>query len=93
MRTTLNIEDDVLNAAMKFARKEKKSVGQIISELARTGLAASEYQAACQPGSVYGFRPFPKTGRTVSNELINKLREGGERAASISPGVNRVVSS
>lgn len=78
MRATLNIADDVLNAAIQFSRQEKKSVGQIISELARTGLAASEYQAACQPGSVYGFRPFPKAGRIVSNALINRLREGGE---------------
>ena len=78
MRTTLNINDDVLNAAMKIARQEEKSVGQIISELARTGLADSEYLVACRPVSVYGFRPFPRAGRTVSNELINKLRAGGE---------------
>ena len=78
MRTTLNIDRDVLDAAMKFAREEKKSVGQVISELARTGLADSEYQATYLPVSVYGFRPFPKTGRTVSNDLINKLRQGGE---------------
>ena len=28
--------------------------------------------------ATYGFRPFPKEGCIVSNDLINKLREDGE---------------
>lgn len=35
MRTTLDIEDDVLFAAKEIARREKKTLGQTISELAR----------------------------------------------------------
>jgi hypothetical protein len=35
MRTTLDIADDVLFAAKEVARREKKSLGQIISDLAR----------------------------------------------------------
>lgn len=45
MRTTLDIEDDVLFAAREIARREKKSLGQVISELARrafTGPAAGK---------------------------------------------------
>lgn len=78
MRTTLDIEDDVLFAAKDLARREKKTTGQIISALARKGLAGVEPSAAREPKAVYGFRPFPKEGRVVSNELINKLREDGE---------------
>ena len=77
MRTTLDIEEDVLFAAKELARRGKKTAGQIISELARKGLAAAT-STAREPKAVYGFRPFPKEGRIVSNALINKLREDGE---------------
>lgn len=41
MRTTLTIDDDVLRAARSLADNEDKSVGEVISELARRGLAPS----------------------------------------------------
>ncbi len=78
MRTTLDIEEDVLFAAKDLARREKKTAGQVISELARKGLAGAEALTAHEPKAIYGLRPFPKEGRIVSNELINKLREDGE---------------
>ena len=39
MRTTLDIADDVLFAAKELARREKKPLGQVISELARRAFA------------------------------------------------------
>ena len=78
MRTTLDIEEDVLFAAKDLARREKKTAGQVISELARKGLAGVSAMTAQEPKAIFGFRPFPKEGRIVSNELINKLREDGE---------------
>ena len=79
MRTTLDIETDVLYAAKDLAKRQKKTAGQVISELARKGLAAgSGAFSAREPKATYGFRPFPKEGRVVSNDLINKLREDGE---------------
>ena len=42
MRTTLDIDDDILQAAKELARAEKprrRRAGQILSELARKGLA------------------------------------------------------
>jgi hypothetical protein len=41
MRTTLDIPDDVLQAAKELARREKTSAGKIISDLARAALTAS----------------------------------------------------
>jgi hypothetical protein len=38
MRTTLDIDDDVLQAAKERARAEKKTAGQVLSELARQAL-------------------------------------------------------
>ena len=38
MRTTLDIDDDILQAAKELARAENKTAGQVLSELARRGL-------------------------------------------------------
>jgi hypothetical protein len=35
MRTTLDIDDDILAAAKERAQRERKSIGTVISELAR----------------------------------------------------------
>ena len=78
MRTTLDIEEDVLFAAKDLARREKKTAGQVISELACKGLAGADALTAHEPKAICGFRPFPKEGRVVGNELIDKLREDGE---------------
>jgi hypothetical protein len=78
MRTTLDIEDDVLSAVKDLARKEQKTIGQVICELARKGLTGRAASTAGEPKAIYGFRPFPREGRIVSNELIDKLREDGE---------------
>jgi hypothetical protein len=77
MRTTLDIDDDVLQAAKDVARREKKTAGKVISELARLALGAypegAPRKAATTP--VHGLRPFPRRGGIVTNELIDKLRE------------------
>ena len=38
MRTTLDIDDDVLDAARELARERGQSIGALISALARAGL-------------------------------------------------------
>jgi hypothetical protein len=76
MRTTLDIADDVLQAAKERARREKKTAGQIISELARSALTApADLARTGAPKARHGFRPFPSRGRIVTNDLIDKLRE------------------
>ncbi len=76
MRTTLDIEDDVLSAAKDRARREKKTIGLVISELARRALtempAAHDLRA---PTAIYGVRPFEKRGGVVTNELVDRLRD------------------
>ena len=76
MRTTLDIADDVLQAARERARYERKTVGQVISELVRRALLTpSEVSSVREPKAVYGVRPFASGGRVVTNGLIDKLRE------------------
>jgi hypothetical protein len=76
MRTTLDIADDVLQAAKERARRENKTAGEVISELARAALTApTSAPRASEPRAHYGFRPFPKRGGVVTNEIIDRLRE------------------
>ena len=42
MRTTLDIDDDVLQAAKELAQARSKTAGQILSDLARIGLAPKQ---------------------------------------------------
>jgi hypothetical protein len=76
MRTTLDIADDVLQAAKDRARRENKTAGEVISELARSALTAAPPALATRAAkSLHGFRPLPRRGGLVTNELIGKLRE------------------
>jgi hypothetical protein len=76
MRTTLDIADDVLQAAKERARREKKTAGEVISELARSALTAvPPAPRASEPRARYGLRPFPRRGGIVTNESIDRLRE------------------
>lgn len=44
MRTTLDIDDDVVAAARELARNERRSLGSVISELARRGLTPARVE-------------------------------------------------
>ena len=75
MRTTLDIDDDVLQAAKERAQRDKRTTGEVLSELARSALTALPQSRARAPKPIHGFRPFSKRGGIVTNELIDKLRE------------------
>ncbi len=76
MRTTLDIDDDLLQAAKEIARRAHKTAGQVVSELLRQALTASRTGSdAPEPPAVYGFQPFrAEKGRVVTNDLIDQLR-------------------
>lgn len=76
MRTTVELADDVLFAVRDRARRERRSLGAVLSDLAREALtrpAGSDGVAETQ--ALYGFEPLPRRGPAVSNELIDRLRE------------------
>jgi hypothetical protein len=77
MRTTLDIDDDVLQAAKELARRERKTAGRILSELARRGLteAKETSKGRTAKDAFLGFRPFARRGAVVTNEMIDRLRE------------------
>ncbi|MEO7999741.1 MAG: antitoxin [Gemmatimonadaceae bacterium] len=70
----MDIDDDVLVAAKERARRENKTAGEVISELARQALIAPQPSAVREPAARYGFKPFPGRGNIITNELIDKLR-------------------
>jgi len=76
MRTTLDIEDDVLLAAKELGKRSRKSTGKIISELARQSLTRPQATAAKEARAFYGFRPLPaEPGKIVTNDMIDRLRD------------------
>jgi hypothetical protein len=79
MRTTLDIEDDVLAAAKELSRQQGRSAGAVVSALLRQALthapAPSDARARRAPVGVAGFRPFASRGPAVSNDRIDALRD------------------
>ncbi len=75
MRTTLTVDDDVLLAVRERARREKRTVGEVLSDLARQALTGQHRQAKEIAAERHGFRPLPPRGPAVSNALIDRLRE------------------
>jgi hypothetical protein len=73
MRTTLAIDDDVLSAAKELAAIEKRSIGEVISSLARRALSPAETKAKTRNG-VPLLKVRPGVHR-VTSELVQQLRE------------------
>lgn len=74
MRTTLDIEDDVLAATKELAQREHASLGQVISRLTRLALTSRRDAHGAKP-KVAGFRPLPARGALVGNDQVNALRD------------------
>ena len=72
MRTTINLDDDVLAAAKKLARERASTLGQTLSDIARRGLQP-------QPAGPVrnGVRVFPTHpgAKKTTMELVNQLRD------------------
>jgi hypothetical protein len=74
MRTTVAIDDDVLLAARSLAERERKSVGEVLSALARQGLKRD----SAAPADVRnGIQLLPRQpGATPATlDLVNQLRD------------------
>ena len=79
MRTTLDIDDDLLAATKELARKEGATAGQVVSRLLRnslTGIASVPRSARARRTAVAGFEPFSaKPGVVTTNEVVDALRD------------------
>lgn len=79
MRTTLDIDEDLLAAAKELARRERSTAGQVISRLLRhslTGTQPAPAKAERVRKAVAGFRPFPaREGVVSTNDQVDALRD------------------
>jgi len=75
MRTTLDIEDDVLEAAKELARLEGATAGSVISRLARNGLTQPSSGKKRVTRYRNGVPLFPSRGEIVTMEHIQKIMD------------------
>lgn len=73
MRTTLNIDDDVLAKVKEPARREKTAVGKVLSRVVRAALTGSENSGKVTYRN--GVPILPSRGVIVTNELVDRIRE------------------
>ncbi len=72
MRTTVDLEEDVLMAARELARQQGVTLGKIVSELVRQAL--THRPAGRTRQGIPLFPVQPKAG-VVTPELVSRLRE------------------
>lgn len=71
MRTTLEIDDDVVSAARELAAGERRSLGSVISELARRGLTPARVESA---GDLPVIR-VPAGAPPITPEMVRRAAE------------------
>lgn len=72
MRTTLDLDDDVLQAAKELAAMHGRTAGQVLSDLARQGLAPKQTLRVRNGVPLLPRRPG---ARPVTMEMVNRLRD------------------
>ena len=73
MRTTLDIDEDVLAAARSLAAQRRDSIGKVISDLARQTLMK---RPKVVTRSGVPLIPIKKDALPVTMEMVNELRDG-----------------
>jgi hypothetical protein len=73
MRTTLDIDDDVLAAAKELAAARQTTAGKVLSDLARRALTSPTDRP--QPEYRNGFRLMPRAGVVITPEMVNEWLE------------------
>ena len=72
MRTTLDLEEDVLLAAKEIARQRGITVGKVMSDLARQALMREACGTTKNGLPIFPIQPEAKV---VTMELVNQLRD------------------
>jgi len=72
MRTTIAIDDDVLEVARAIARQKNQTIGKVVSELALNSLRP---RVVATERNVDPLLPVRKAGVVVTPEIVNALRD------------------
>jgi len=78
MRTTLDIDDDVLTIAKSLADARQSTAGKVISEVFRKGIRPQVRQTKTRKRNGFVLMPARKDGKPVTMELVNRLRDETE---------------
>jgi hypothetical protein len=73
MRTTLSIDDDILAAAKEVAATERKTVGEVISALARNGMKPINTRRRSRNG--IPLLAVRRSTQRVTSRLVRQLHE------------------
>ena len=73
VRTTLDIDDDVLQAAKELAANRRKTTGEVLSDLARQALEPRGRQPVRNGVRLLARRP--RGGAKPTMDLVNRLRD------------------
>lgn len=87
MRTTLDIDDDILAAAKDLARAEGKTAGKVLSDLARQALTLPAPPGFADQAVAYDGGDWPtlpgRKGRIVTPEQIERIQQQIDREDAI----------
>ena len=72
MRTTLDLEEDVLLAAREIAKRRGTSIGKVLSELARQALSRQDSVPVRNGVPLF---PVQDSAGIITLELVNRLRD------------------
>jgi hypothetical protein len=75
MRTTLDIDDDVLAAAKEKAAGEKTTTGKVISDLVRQALTRPAAGPLIRRN---GFLVLPSRGGVITSALVRRLEQDAD---------------
>ena len=85
MRTTLDLDEDILNAAKSLAKAGQTTAGRIISDTMRRaiqmGLAdpsqtIATHSLVMEPQAVHGFVPLTSSGQQiVTSDMVRAIRD------------------
>lgn len=76
MRTTLALDDDVLAAARHLAERDGRSLGEVVSQLARQGLARpTGVSRSAERNGIPLLQGREAVAAPVTLELVNRLRD------------------
>jgi hypothetical protein len=73
MRTTLDLDDDVLQAVKEMAASRRSTAGKVLSELARRGLEPRKTASVRNGVPLVPRRPAGSPKPTM--QLVNRLRD------------------
>lgn len=77
VRTTLDIDADVLQAAKELAERQGRTAGQVLSELARRGLTLTSSGPARGGRLRKGVPVLPSPGEVVTTYHLQQLLDEG----------------